>query len=180
VCSGILTDSQQKGFEAIFSPPYSANLIHVGGRIVPENISKRLTESGLKKLKVKVPVVVAREILTGKNADSLRGWLNDNASQTVPGWISTVTGIVVPQAWMGLAADIFLQLMDNAGDAGRLTAANIAGTVTKDGSVGITEQVADDSSGKSKFIWTYIYQAKLNQQLITTPLKICSADIVMP
>jgi hypothetical protein len=104
--------------------------------------------------------------------------LNENASATVPGWVSTVTGIVVPQAWVGLGADVFLQLMNSNGDAGRLKVANLAGTVSKGGSVGVMERIADDSSAKPKFLWSYVYQANLNGQLITTPLTICSADVV--
>lgn len=177
-CSGALTEPQQQGFGEMFSPAYSAKLVHVGGAIAPKNMSKKLTSDEVKRLKVPGPIVVARYSLSADRAKLLKSWLNENASATLPSWISTTAGIVAPQAWVGLTADVFIQLINGAGDAGRLQVANIAGTVSEGGLVGVTEQVASDSSGKNKFLWTYIYQASLNGRLLTTPLTVCSADVV--
>lgn len=177
-CEGVLTESQQRGFEAMFTPPYSASLSHLGGAVTPANMAKRLGSADLNRLYVKKPVVANRAKLSEQNAQTLQTWLNANASATVPGWVSTTVGIVVPEAWVGRAADVFVQLMNGAGDAGRLKVANIAGTVSQGGWVGVTEQVANDAAGKRKFTWSYVYQANLNGRLITTPLIMCSSDVV--
>ena len=176
-CSGALTDAQRRGFEALFSPAYSPSLTHTGGAITTANMAKLLTSADMKRLSVSKPIVVKNSTLSQQHATLLKGWLNANASATVPGWVSTTVGVAVPQAWVGLAADVFVQLMNGAGDAGRLSLANLAGTVSQGGAVGVTEQVAVDSSGSPKFLWSYIYQANLNGKLITSPLSVCSADV---
>jgi hypothetical protein len=178
-CSGVLTESQRRGFEAMFSPAYSPSLTHIGGAVTPANMAKSLTGADLKRLFVSKPLVVENAILSQQHATLLKGWLNANASATVPGWVSTTVGIIVPQAWVGLAADVFVQLINGAGDAGRQNVANMAGTVSEGGAVGVTEQVAVDSSGKRKFLWTYVYQANLNNKLLTSPLSICSSDVAV-
>ena len=104
-------------------------------------------------------------------------YIPNRAAQNLRLRKSGLIGVVVPQAWVGLTADVFIQLMNGAGDAGRQKVANLAGTVSPGGAVGVTEQVAPDRSGTRKFIWTYIYQANLNGKLLTSPLTICSADI---
>ena len=119
------------------------------------------------------------DTLSAEHGTLLKGWLNANASESVPGWVSTAIGAVVPQAWVGLTADVFLQLVNNSGDAGRLQVANLAGTVSQGGTVAVLEQVAKNAAGARKFLWTYVYEANLNGKLITTPLKICSADVVV-
>lgn len=163
----------------MFSPEYSPRLIHVGGAITEANMSKPLTKDELKTLQVRAPRITASSSLSAERATLLRGWLNENASATLPGWIATTTAIAVPQAWVGVTADVFIQLINGSGDAGRLKVANLAGTVSGGGMVGVTEQVANDSSGDPKFLWTYVYQASLNGRQITTPLAVCSADIVI-
>lgn len=87
--------------------------------------------------------------------------------------------MTVPVAWAGLTADVFIQLVNNADSARRLKVANLAGTVSKGGLLAVTEQVAKDVSGRPMFLWTYIYQAKLNDQTIVAPLAVCSADVVI-
>ena len=39
-CSGILTEAQQEGFKALFSPAYSPSLTHTGGAVTPANIGE--------------------------------------------------------------------------------------------------------------------------------------------
>ena len=177
-CTGILSEPQREGFSKMFSPPYSPKLFHVGGAVTEANMSKQLSQDQLKALQVAAPIVVARYTLTDDRAILLKGWMNENASATLPGWIATATTIVVPQAWVGLTADVFIQVINGAGDTGRLKVANLAGTVSKGGLVAFTEQVTKDTSGKPKFLWTYIYQANLNGQTITSPLAACSADVI--
>jgi len=46
-------------------------------------------------------------------------------------------------------------------------------------SVGVTEQVANDSSGKHKFLWAFVYEANLNGQLVTRSLAVCSVDVIV-
>lgn len=177
-CSGILTDSQQAGFKAMFTPAYSPALTHIGGRVEPANMSKKLDQTRLNLLKVKEPTVAAKYTLTESRAKILQDWLNANASATLPGWVSTVIGIAVPSAWVGISADAFLQLVNAQGDAGRLKVANIAGTVSTGGHVGVLEQVSPDKAGKLRFIYAYIYSYQLNGKQLTTPLTVCSADVV--
>jgi hypothetical protein len=178
-CSGILDDAQRSGFSQMFSPPYSARLVRVGAAVTESNMYKQVNNDELKTLQVPTPVIVARYTLSTPRAVLLKSWLNDNASATLPGWLSTATSIVVPQAWVGLSADVFIQLINGSGDAGRLKEANLAGTVSQGGLVAMAEQVANDSSGKPKFLWIYIYQATLNGQTITTPLAVCAADVIV-
>lgn len=178
-CSGILTEAQQEGFKALFSPAYSPSLTHTGGAVTPANMAKSLSAADVNKLSAAKPLVVKNGTLTAARAALLKGWLNENASASVPGWVSTAIGAVVPEAWVGLSADVFLQLVNNAGDAGRQKVANLAGTVSEGGTVAVLEQVAKNAAGKQKFLWTYVYEANLNGKLLNTPLKICSADVVV-
>lgn len=177
-CSGVLTDAQRAGFSAMFTPTYSPALTHIGGRVEPAHMSKKLDEPSLKRLKVKTPTVAANYTLTEARAKTLQGWLNDNATATLPGWVSTVIGIAAPAAWAGVSADVFLQLVNAQGDVGRLKVANIAGTVSAGGQVGVLEQVSPDKAGDLKFIYAYVYTYQLNGKQLTTPFTVCSADVV--
>jgi hypothetical protein len=177
-CTGVLTTAQREGFAKNFTPEYSPRLTQLG-TTSGTNMTKVTSSAEVTKLAVSTPVVVARATLTQNQAKILKEWLNTNATSTVPTWLSTVVGIVVPQAWIGLAADAYLQLVEAQGTAGRLTLANLAGTVSEGGHVGVTEQIANTKAGVRKFIWTFIYQAELNQQRRTTPLAICAADVVL-
>ena len=174
-CSGALTSSQQEGFKVFFLPAYSPNLT-IGDPLQPSTWDKILSQDDLARLKVDSPAIAMTNTLSDQQATDLKGWLNSNASSAIPGWFSTVVTLAVPEAWVGLAADVFVQLMNKSGDDGRLSAANLAGTVTQGGVVGVTEQVANDSSGNLKFLWSYIYQAQINGHQVVSPLTICSAD----
>jgi hypothetical protein len=178
-CSGVLNDNQAKGFETFFSPTYSPSLSTNGGPVTNATVVKRLSQDDMKRLSKKIPIVVQKVQLSDQNATDLKGWLNDNATTGVPGWVSTVAGIVAPSAWAGVSVDALFQLINGAGDAGQLTAANIAGTVSQGGWVGVTEQVNKTNSGDTKFVWTYLYQATLNGKLVTSPLRACSVDVVV-
>ena len=172
-CQGTLTQAQRAGFEQMFSPPYSLSLVSMGSG----NMVKRLNTSQLQILK-KSPVPVSTNTLSDTHATLLRKFLNENATDGVPGWISTAIGIAAPVAWVGIGADALSQAVNGSGDAGRLQVANLAGTVTQGGKVGVLEQVADDRSGRPKFMASYVYTAQINNSQVTTLLAICSADVV--
>ena len=157
----------------MFSPPYSLSLVSMGSG----NMVKRLNTSQLQILK-KSPVPVSTNTLSDTHATLLRKFLNENATDGVPGWISTAIGIAAPVAWVGIGADALSQAVNGSGDAGRLQVANLAGTVTQGGKVGVLEQVADDRSGRPKFMASYVYTAQINNSQVTTLLAICSADVV--
>lgn len=178
-CNGVLSSSQTEGFKAMFNPPYSSGLSHIGGAVTPENMSKILSKEDLKSLEDKTPKVAATNTLSGSSAKLLQDWLNENAAESVPGWISTVVGISVPVAWVGLTADVFLQLINAKGDSGRIKLANIAGTVSPGGNVGVLEQVVINSSSVKKFISTYVYSYELNGSKLITPLVICASDVIV-
>ena len=175
-CSGVLTDAQQQGFQALFTPSFSPGLILRGSPVTPANMYKQLSEADLQSLSAADPTTAVQVTLNDQQASDLKGWLNDDATSQIPGWVSTAIGVLVPEAWVGLSADVFVQLVNGAGDNGRLTAANIAGTVSAGGTVGVIEQVSQ-LNGTNKFVWAYIYEATLNGKIISMPLVACSADI---
>jgi hypothetical protein len=175
-CSGVLTDPQQQGFKALFDPPYSPGLVLIGSPVSPANMFKQLSPTDLEKLSVAQPTTAVEVTLNDQQASDLKGWLNDDATSEIPGWVSTAIGVLAPEAWAGLSADVFIQLVNGSGDNGRLTAANIAGTVSAGGTVGVIEQVSQ-LNGVNKFVWAYVYVATLNGKVISMPLVACSADI---
>ena len=176
-CQGTLRQGQRIGFEHMFSPPYSMSLVNTGVGSI--NMSKRLTVAQLQTMRAAANSrVVAIQILTDTHAKLLRDWLNENATDSVPGWVSTGISIAPVVGWVGLSAEALSQLVNASGDAGRLRVANLAGTVTQGGQVGVLEHVAKDQSGRSKFIVSYIYRAQLNNRQVDTLLASCSADVV--
>lgn len=177
-CSSPLLDAGVRGLEKIFEPPYDVALTHIGGAIVEANMSKKLTKDGITKLTVAAPRLAAEKKLTAANAKFLKDTLNDRAQDSVPGWVSTVLGAFAPVAWVGISADVAIQLINGKGDAGRLSLANVAGTVGVGGTVSVHERVASDAKGVRKYIWMYSHTAKLNDVPITTLLGVCSADVV--
>ena len=176
-CSGVLTTSQQQGFKALFAPPYSPRLISTDSPTTPDTMFKPLSPTALKALSASQPTTAVKVTLDNQQATDLKGWLNQDASSQIPGWVSTAIGVLVPGAWVGLSADVFIQLANGSGDNGRLSAANIAGTVSAGGTVGVIEQVSQ-LNGVNRFVWAYIYVATLNGKVISMPLTVCSADIL--
>lgn len=180
VCHSAILDTQLRGFENMFSPPYSPSLRFDDG--ASEGI-KHLSQFELDQLSDTKPTVVKRAALSKQHAELLKQWLNEDASATIPSWLSTVAGlgamVFVPPAWVGLAPDVFIQLINSSGDTGRQTLANLAGAVSEGGIIAITEQVAKTPSGSLKFEWIYLYQANLNGMTITTPLLTCSTDVIV-
>lgn len=171
-CSGVLTDAQQQGFQALFNPPFSPGLVLIGSPVSPDNMFKQLSPTDLQNLSAAQPTTAIEVTLNDQQAADLKGWLNDDATSQIPGWLSTAIGVLVPQAWVGLSADVFIQLVNGSGDNGRLTAANIAGTVSAGGTVGVIEQVSQ-LNGTNKFVWAYVYVATLNGKIISMPLAAC-------
>lgn len=177
-CGGPLTETQVRGFEVLFKPAYSPALTKMGATVADGNFSKKLTAAQLKSLTVDKPIVAATATLGEAEAKFLKKALNDNAQSSVPGWFSTVIGAFVPQAWVGITADVMIQLINGKGDAGRLSLANIAGTVGPGGNVSVVERVGKDKNGVQKFIWAYSHTANLNGKPTTALLYACAADIV--
>lgn len=175
-CSGVLTDAQQQGFMALFTPPFSPGLVLIGEPVSPANMFKQLSPADIQTLSAAQPTTAVQVTLNDLQAADLKGWLNDDATSQIPGWVSTAIGVLAPQAWFGLSADVFIQLVNGTGDNGRLSAANIAGTVSAGGTVGVIEQVSQ-VNGANKFVWAYVYVATLNGKVISMPLAACSADI---
>lgn len=177
-CKGILDQNQQQGFAKMFAPERNAGLSHMGGQLNLDNMSKVLTAADVKRLDRPQPVVLASNQLGAANAGVLVKWLDANAQSTVPGWVSTVAGFV-PSAWVGLTADVFLQTLDGAGEAGRLAAAKVAGRVTERGQVVALERVAKGTDGKQKYIFSFALSTDLDGKRVITPLHSCVADIVV-
>lgn len=160
----------------MFSPAFSPSLIKNGATVAPENMYKPLTKADLKKLSVDTPIIVKQASLSKAHAKLLKGWLNDNASDEIPGWFTTALGIAIPVQLVGLAADVAVQLINGNGDAGRLKLANVAGTVSEGGKVGVLHRVTD---GGKKYIWSYMYTAELNKKFVTFMLQSCQADVLI-
>jgi hypothetical protein len=90
----------------------------------------------------------------------------------------TVVGIVVPGRWTELTPDDFLRLMDQAGDAGRVSTTTLSAAASESRAIGVTEHVALNSAGKLKFLWNYFYEVRLRGRLMTVPLAVCQVDVV--
>lgn len=178
-CGGSLTDAQAQGFKALFTPPHSPSLSQVGPTVAPKDFSKTLTKAQLQKLTTDKPLVAATTILNEAGAKFLKEEFNSNAQASVPGWFATAISAFVPVAWLGITADVMVQLVNGQGDAGRLSLANLAGTVGPGGNVAVLERVAKDADGKLKFIWAYSHTANLNGKPTTSLLYVCSADVVV-
>jgi hypothetical protein len=178
-CSGILTQAERDGFSALFNPAYSPSLSHTGGAINPTNFSKKLSVDALKVALGQKERVAIRKKLSASNATWLKGALNNHAADSIPGWLATAIGVVWPAAWVGLAADVLFQVVNGATADASIKAANLAGVVSEGGEAGILELVVNDSSGKPKFFWAYVYSYSLNGKFYTARLGSCVADVVV-
>lgn len=177
-CNGPLTQAQVAGFDTLFSPPYSPALSKVGPLVKPEHFAKKVTKQQIATLEVAKPLIAATATLGENGAKFLKDALNDNAQSSVPGWFSTVIGAVIPVAWIGSTADVMVQLLNSSGDAGRISLANLAGTVGNGGNVAVVHRIGKDAAGGRKYIWTYSYTANINGKPTTTLLYTCAADVI--
>jgi hypothetical protein len=178
-CRGPLSDAQANGFNFFFSPAYSPGLRHIGGRVTPENMKKPLKREELDRLATPNASAAATTTLTATQARILKGWLNENAQETVPSWVSTAVGIAAPAAWIGLSADMLLQAIDSSGSAGRIALANIAGTVSEGGKVAILHRITSYREGRPSYVWLYAYSATLNNQRLLFVLRTCQSEVVV-
>lgn len=119
---------------------------------------------------------LARQTLTAQQATNLAGWLNNHASSSIPGWLSTGLGLV--NSVMGLIADIAIQGISAANGDAQTSAGNLAGKVSEGGLVGVVPG-ATTVNGKTKFIWSYIYKAELNGKSYVNVLYACQADVLI-
>lgn len=178
-CGGPLTDSEVVRLDNMLNPAYGPNLSKSGSTVSSGDFSKRLTAEQLKLLRNDKLRVAASRTLDKSEAILLKNMLNAHASSSVPGWFPTIVGTFAPAAWMGITADVIIQLANGAKDAGRLLLANVAGTVAPGGEIAALERVGKDASGNEKFIWAYTYTAVLNGRPTASLLYACAADIVM-
>lgn len=150
----------------------------VGPLVKPEHFAKKVTKQQIATLEVAKPLIAATATLGENGAKFLKDALNDNAQSSVPGWFSTVIGAVIPVAWIGSTADVMVQLLNSSGDAGRISLANLAGTVGNGGNVAVVHRIGKDAAGGRKYIWTYSYTANINGKPTTTLLYTCAADVI--
>jgi hypothetical protein len=174
-CTGVLAGSQVDGIQLFFVPPRTPKLS--GGPSLSQ-MSRVVSKSEEATLTAKQPTTAATAKLTKQRAELLKGWLNGNAGASVPGWVSTAAGVFAPSAWYGVAADVILQLLNGAGDAGRVQLANLAGTVSEGGEVAAIEHIPEGATPK-KYVFSYVYVADLNGTRTVTPLHTCVADVVV-
>ncbi|QBY55496.1 hypothetical protein [Cupriavidus oxalaticus] len=177
-CGGPLVTSDRDGLAALFTPAYSPKLTHTGGAITDDNFSRQLTQAEMQRLQTAVPTLATSATLSASSAKALKDILNQRAQDQVPGWLTTGVGAFVPQPWVGIGADVAVQLINGVGDAGRLTLANVAGTVSPGGLVTVHEIVAPGKNGNPEFVWHIAYTATLNGKPTVALLSSCKADVV--
>jgi hypothetical protein len=179
-CSSVLTDGQLRDFEAMVFPsnPYSPNLGEADGGDTAQGMVKRFTSREIEKLSTlaKPRFFAVRDLRSEQDVAPLKEWLKSNPPADLPAWESGVG--ITPGPWDELTADDFLRVMDRSGDAGRVKTTALSTTASQSRVIGVTQHVATDSSGKLKFLWTYLYGVTLGGRLMTVPLAICQADVV--
>lgn len=176
-CKGPMTLAQIEGIKTFFSPKFSPSLKHVGGKVESENFYKVVSSDTLAELNNPKPQIAAEAVLDATNAGHLKGYLNANASREVPGFIATSLSIFVPAAWVGITADVAIQIINSSGSAGKEKLANIAGTVSENGRMGVIHRIAKSNDNKIYYIWNYVYSGTLNGKSFMYVLESCRADV---
>lgn len=170
-CNGILNSNEIAGFNTFFSPVFSPSLTTVNGDQV-----KTMTAGEFFTLSNSSNAPLARRVLSSQQATNLAAWLNNHATSSIPAWLSTGLGVV--NSAMGLIADLALQWNSaTTGDA-QIAAANLAGTVTPGGLVGVVPGAAV-TNGQKKYVWSYMYMADINGQSYVHVLYACQADVLI-
>jgi hypothetical protein len=187
-CASVLTADQLRELDLMIVPahPYSAHLNEAVDGDVAQGMVKRLTTTDIEKLRDAIahPFVGAvTDIRSQQDIAALKGWLASNPSAELPAWDTTAVEIDmpsawVPRAWIGRAADDFLHLVKESGNAGSLKASTLGAATSRGRTLGVTHHIAADSSGHDMFLWSYIYRATVGGRLLTTLLAICQADVV--
>lgn len=177
-CKGPLTQPQLEGLKTFFSPEFTPALKHTGGRVADlGNYYKVVSSSTYSSLANDEPQIAAEATLDSTKAGHLKRYLNENASREVPGFIATALSIFVPAAWVGISADVGIQIMNSSGSAGRAKLANIAGTVSAGGKVGVIHRITKGNNGKDYYLWNYVYSGTLNGKNFMFVLESCAADV---
>jgi hypothetical protein len=187
-CSSVLTADQVAELNRIVFPtqPYSPHLGEaVDGDPVQGSV-KRLTAPDSEKLRgaISHPYTGAvRDVQSQDDIADLKMWLRANSSAEFPAWDATAVeanppSAWVPRAWLGRTADEFFHLVKEAGNAGPIKGTRLGSATSLGRTLGVTHHISADSSGRDMFVWSYIYQATVGGQLLTTLLAVCQAEVV--
>lgn len=168
----ILLSSHVAGIKAMFAGKPGPDLKPYPGGT--NDLFKELSKVQLAKLKV-MPELAGETLLGETNAKSLIGYLKEVAGGEIPGWVTTVVGVSVPQAWMGVAFDVLVQVFNGLTADERTTAANLAGRVNDKSKLSAIRFVTADST--PRFVFAYILSANLNGTIYYHGLSATTADI---
>lgn len=170
-CSGILSDAEVAGFKKFFSPTFSPPLKIVNGDLV-----KVMTSGEFETLANTSSVPLAKQMLTSKQADNLKEWLNNHASSSIPAWFSTVLGLA--NSLVGLIADLAVQWDNSVSGDAQINAGNLAGRAVAGGVVGVVPGVAIVKGDKA-YVWSYLYKINIGGQDYVHLLYACRANVVI-
>ncbi|MGE5243559.1 MAG: nuclear transport factor 2 family protein [Betaproteobacteria bacterium] len=179
-CVGVLTDAQLRDFEHIFVPPapFVSDLSEADGGAAASGIVKRMTRKDIEQaLRHTTPLLATgRDLYSESEVALIQQMLRADRATDLPAWKSF--GMAVPETWLSLTPDDFAHLMDRPGTAGRVNSKALIAANSPRAAIGITRQVAEDASGRLKFLWAYLYQTALHGALMIVPLASCQADVV--
>jgi hypothetical protein len=187
-CLSVLTADQLRELDLMVFPahPYSAHLSEAVDDDAAQGAVRRLTKADIEKLRGAIAHPFTGAVSDARSEEktaALKAWLNANPSAELPAWDVTAAesdmpSAWVPRAWIGRTPDAFLHLMKEPGNAGPIKATTLGATTTRGHTLGVTQHIADDSSGRDTFLWSYIYRATVGGRLLTTLLAVCKADVV--
>ena len=187
-CLSVLTADQLRELDVIVFPayPYSAHLSEAVEDDAAQGAVKRLTSANIEKLRGAIAHPFTGSVGDARSEEktaALKTWLKANPSAELPAWDVTAgesgsPSDWVPREWIGRTPEAFLHLMKESGNAGPIKATALGAATNQGHTLGVTEHVASDSSGRNTFLWSYIYRATVGGRLLTTLLAICQADVV--
>lgn len=170
-CSGILSDAEMAGFKTFFSPTFAPPLKVVNGDLV-----KVMTNGEFETLANTSGAPLAKQTLTAKQADNLKGWLNNHASSSIPAWFSTALGLA--NNLVGLIADLAVQWSNYVSADAQTNAGNLAGRAVAGGVVGVVPGAAI-VKGEKTYVWSYLYKIDMGGQAYVHLLYACRANVVI-
>lgn len=170
-CSGVLSDAEMAGFKTFFSPTFAPPLTVVKGDLV-----RVMTNKEFETLTNSTSAPLAKQTLTAKQAENLKGWLNSHAASNVPAWFSTVLGLA--NSLVGLIADLAVQWSNSISSDAQITAGNLAGRAVAGGVVGVVPGAAI-VKGEKTYVWSYLYKVDIGGQAYVHLLYACRANVVI-
>jgi hypothetical protein len=186
-CLSVLSADQLHELDLMVFPasPYSPHLSEAIDGDTAQGAVRRLTRPDIERLRGAIAhtFIGAVANLRPQQDIVLKAWLNANPAAELPAWAATaaesdITSAWVPRAWIGRTADAFLHLMNEPGNVGPIKATTLGAATSRGDTLGVTQHTAADTSGRDKFLWSYIYRATVGGRLLTTLLAICQADVV--